>query len=139
MNKSDLESIAEVRIAEATVLLANDPPMPDGAYYLAGYAVECALKACIAKLNNQHDWPDKSFVQDCHTHSVTALLRLAGLKEARDADATGNSAFELNWNIVKDWNERSRYEKHSVEKARELVDAVTDNMHGVLTWIKAHW
>ena len=47
MNKSDFENLANIRIIEAEVLLysGNYP----GEYYLAGYAVECALKACIAK------------------------------------------------------------------------------------------
>jgi len=31
----------------------------DGAYYLAGYAVECALKACIAKGTQRFEFPDK--------------------------------------------------------------------------------
>jgi len=31
----------------------------DGAYYLAGYAVECAIKACIAKGTRRYEFPDK--------------------------------------------------------------------------------
>jgi hypothetical protein len=131
--------LAEVRIAEATALLGLPVPLPDGAYYLAGYAVECALKACIAKTYNQHDWPEKSFVSDCHTHNLGALVRLAGLEVALLADAAANLAFALNWSIVKDWSERSRYERHSQAKARRMVDAVTDNANGVLSWIKARW
>lgn len=61
MNKTDLEQLADLRLAEAAALLGATPPMPDGAYYLAGYAIECALKACIAKLTAQHDFPDKNF------------------------------------------------------------------------------
>jgi len=47
LNKTDLELLADLRLAEAAALLGMAPPMPDAAYYLAGYAVECALKACI--------------------------------------------------------------------------------------------
>lgn len=43
LSRSDFQRLADVRIAEAKVLL--DAGMWDGAYYLAGYAVECALKA----------------------------------------------------------------------------------------------
>jgi hypothetical protein len=32
---------------------------PEGAYYLAEYAIECAFKACIAKRTQQHDFPEK--------------------------------------------------------------------------------
>ena len=46
MNRNEFQELAEVRIGEAGVLLAGGKS--DGAYYLAGYAVECALKACVA-------------------------------------------------------------------------------------------
>jgi HEPN domain-containing protein len=45
LSRTELQQLAEIRIAEANVLLANG--MWDGTYYLAGYAVECGLKACI--------------------------------------------------------------------------------------------
>jgi hypothetical protein len=41
MNRADLQQIAELRLQEARTLLTGG--FPDGAYYLAGYAVECAL------------------------------------------------------------------------------------------------
>jgi hypothetical protein len=97
------------------------------------------LKAAIARLNNQYDWPDKKFVTDCHTHDILALVRLAGLEPARAADAAANPTFALNWSIVQDWNERGRYERHSLVKARRMIDAVTDQANGVLPWIKARW
>jgi hypothetical protein len=139
MDRTDLQGLADVRIEEARALLGLTPPLPDGAYYLAGYAVECALKVAIAKLNNEHDWPDKEFVAKCHTHDILALVRLAGLEAARTADADANPALEQNWLTVKDWSERARYERHSQAKAQKMLDAVTDNVNGVLPWVKAHW
>jgi hypothetical protein len=62
VNRADFQTLADIRLAEARDLLALNPPRPDGAYYLAGYAVECALKACIARGYAQHDWPEKGFV-----------------------------------------------------------------------------
>jgi hypothetical protein len=139
VNRTDLQQLADVRIAEAIALLGLPVPMPDGANYLAGYAVECALKACIAKLYAQRDWPEKQFVSESHTHNILALVRLAGLEVTRAADAGANPALALSWSIVKDWSERSRYERHSLAKARKLVDAVADNVNGVLPWIKVRW
>jgi hypothetical protein len=139
VNRTDLQQLADVRIAETKALLALPAPMPDGAYYLAGYAVECALKACVAMTYNQHDWPEKKFVNDCHTHNILALVHLAGLEAARVADAVANPALGLNWIIVKDWNEQSRYQRHSLAKAQKLIDAVADAANGVLPWIKARW
>jgi hypothetical protein len=139
VNRTDLQGLADVRIDEAQSLLVLIPSRPDGAYYLAGYAVECALKAAIAKLNNQHDWPEKQFVTDCHTHNILKLVQLAGLEAFRAADAATNQALAQNWLIVKDWSERSRYERCSYAKAQKMIDAVTNNVNGVLSWIEVHW
>lgn len=115
------------------------PAMPDGGYYLAGYAVEFALKACIARLTNQGDFPDKQFAQDCFTHSIERLVKLAALKPQRDADAAANSYLEANWIVVKDWTEESRYEQNTEADAKSLIEAITNVTNGVLPWIKARW
>src|ERR1019366_8510670 len=47
MNRSDLHQLTEARVRESQALLAAGEAA--GAYYVAGYAVDCALKACIAK------------------------------------------------------------------------------------------
>lgn len=117
MNRSDFQQLADLRIAEAVALLGLSAPMPDGAYYLAGHAVECALKACIAKGYGAEEWPEKGFVADCHSHEILQLVRLAGLEAARTADVMANPNLGTNWNIVKDWSERNRYERHSLTKA----------------------
>ena len=89
MNRVEFQELADVRIAEAKTLL--DGAMYDGAYYLAGYAVECALKACIAKRTNQDDFPPRpEDVKDCYSHKLDALVKRAGLIQdlaaARKAD-----------------------------------------------------
>lgn len=48
----------------------------DGAYYLAGYAVECALKACIAKQTQRFEFPDKDKVTKGWTHKLNELVKL---------------------------------------------------------------
>src|ERR1043165_6176464 len=125
MNRVDLQQLADLRIAEAQALLTLPTPMPDGAYYLAGYAVECALKACIAKTYVAEAWPEKQFVAESHTHEILKLVKLAKLEKAREADANANPNLAANWGIVKDWSERSRYERHSLAKAQGLCDAIT--------------
>src|SRR5260370_20629525 len=102
VNRTYLQQLADVRIEEARALLTLGVPLPDGAYYLAGYAVECALKACIARRYAEHDWPEKQFVADSHTHNIMALVKLAGLEPERAVDATANVALGANWQVVKD-------------------------------------
>ena len=139
MNRLDLQKLADLRIAEAHALLTLPFPMPDGAYCLAGYAVECGLKACIAKGYGAESWPEKYFVDKCHSHKVLELIRLANLEPARTAAVAANPALAANLTIVKDWSESSRYDRHSQAKAQSLYDAITDTANGVLPWIKVHW
>ena len=113
--------------------------MPDGAYYLAGYAVECALKACICLKYAQYDWPEKKFVADSHTHDLLDLVKMAGLASQKVTDATSDIAFSKNWQLVKDWSEQSRYKRYSLVEAQMMFDAVDNNTNGVLSWIKARW
>ena len=138
MNRADLQALARLRIAEARVLLANGRFA--GAYYLAGYAVECALKACIAKQTARYDFPDKDRVIRSHTHNLQQLLDVSNFKVAFQEEIRRNRAFELNWGIVKDWNERARYSPSFTKaQARDLYSAVNGRKNGVLGWLKRHW
>ena len=76
-----------------------------GAYYLAGYAVECALKACITRQVRQHDFPDKKLANDSYTHDLARLMSIADLKNQLDDTCTHDPTFESNWDIVQDWPE----------------------------------
>ena len=123
---------------EARVLLQNG--FYSGAYYLVGYAVECALKACIAKQIRRYDFPDRKLVNDSYTHDLERLLGVSGLKEELDSESAGNPVLEENWTIVKDWSEQSRYRSSIPEnEARDLFSAVTARRNGVLSWLKRLW
>jgi len=50
VNRKDLQNLARMRLAEANALLTAG--LPDGAYYLAGYAVECALRRASPREHN---------------------------------------------------------------------------------------
>ena len=132
MNRTDFQVLADLRIQEAHALLTLATPLPDGASYLAGYAVECALKACVAKRILAEVWPEKQFSVDCHTHDIVKLVKLAGLEDTKDDDIDKSPNFGTNWNDVKDWSERSRYERHGLAKAQRLYDAITHPIEGVL-------
>jgi hypothetical protein len=137
MNRADFQAIADIRIGEALQLLAAG--MYDGTYYLAGYSVECALKACIARLTNQYDYPDKEFAVACYSHSIERLVKAARLTADRDKDAPAGSGLAVNWGIAKDWTEASRYSRNTEAETRPLIQAITDPTEGVLQWIKARW
>ena len=136
MNRKDFQELSKVRLTEAKALL--DLGHFDGAYYLAGYAVECALKACIAKGTQRHDFPDKRRVDLSHTHNLRDLVRIAGLDDAFSA-ASVNPEFVENWYRVTGWSEQSRYRRHSEESSRQLIVAVDDRRRGVMACIKPHY
>ena len=110
------------------------------AYYLLGYAIECGLKACVAKLIKEHDFPDKQLVLDSYTHDLEQLLRISGVKRQFDAQVRASRSFEANWSTVRDWTETARYDNNVPEvRARDLLNAVTNAESGVLTWLKTLW
>jgi HEPN domain-containing protein len=137
VNRTQLQQLAEERVRDAEALL--NVGQWSGAYYLAGYAVECGLKACIAKLTNMHDFPNKDIAVKSHTHKIESLVEVASLKNDRDVDAIANAALGANWLIVKDWDEKARYQQWTEPQARKLFDAVSHPTNGVLTWIKGRW
>jgi hypothetical protein len=137
VNRTELQQLAEERVRDANALL--NAGQWSGAYYLAGYAVECGLKACVARLTNLHDFPDKDLAQRCYTHKIETLVEVAGLAIQRKTDATANPALGANWLVVKDWDEKARYQLWIEPQARKLFAAITDPTNGVLQWIKGRW
>src|SRR5204863_7366247 len=80
LTRRDFQVLADLRAKEARVLANNGNEQ--GAYYLGGYAVECALKACISKQTRRHEFPPKiEYVREAYSHKLTSLLRLAELEE----------------------------------------------------------
>jgi hypothetical protein len=137
MNRNDLRRLARIRLKEARVLL--EARCFDGAYYLCGYAVECALKACVAKKTRRYDFPDKKTVNDSYSHNLTSLVAVGGLKPLLLQEMNRDPAFALNWTVVSDWSEERRYRLNSEKEARDLYKAVTGRQHGVMRWIRQHW
>lgn len=138
MNRNDLQRLTRLRISESKFLLDNDH-FP-GAYYLLGYSVECALKACIAKQIRRHDFPDLGLVRSSYSHDLEKLLQLSGLDRDFQTARQGNPALELNWSIAKDWSVESRYEWNiSEQTVRDFFQAVGTRTNGVLPWLRARW
>ena len=140
MKKSELQQLADDRIIDAQSLL--DAKRWSAAYYLAGYAAECALKACVlsyVEKNPDVIFREKRYSEQCWTHKIDSLLELADLTADRDQKFAANPAFFLNWQTATDWNPESRYLQLAEVDARSLFEAITNSNHGVLQWIKAHW
>ena len=136
VTRREFQRLAELRASEAGILAQRRKEQ--GAYYLAGYAVECALKACIAKQTRRNEFPPKpDYVRKTYTHDLGELLRLAGLEKQLEADMKSNPVLAGNWTVVKDWNEEKRYVVSRL-KGKDMHAALL-GPNGVLTWIKQHW
>jgi hypothetical protein len=137
VNRKDLQTLANIRIREAQSLLKAKEY--SGAYYLAGYSIECALKACIAKKSRRHDFPDKKAVSDSYTHDLVKLATLADLLQQLNMLGQTDPVFGKNWNLISVWSEESRYRISEESAASEIVDAIMERYHGVMPWVKQHW
>lgn len=138
MNRAQLKKLSRLRIREAKVLL--DKRCYQGSYYLAGYSVECALKACIAKQTRLYDFPDKERVTKSYSHKLKDLVEVAQLKSALDNEVKSNQQFGANWTMVVEWSESFRYNLTMPEKkARDFHAAISDQMDGVLPWLEKYW
>jgi HEPN domain-containing protein len=137
VNRYDLQKLALVRLKDASALFRSG--RFEGAYYLSGYVIECAFKACIAKSTRRYDFPDKAPVQAAHTHDLKQLLSRAKLDTALRVEFERNAEFRLNWLVVQHWSVDSRYQTNGQQQAKELLEAVNDRRHGVLKWIRQHW
>lgn len=137
LKRTDLQKYAQTKLDDATILFQYG--RYSNAYYLAGYAVELGLKACIAAQITAETIPDKAFILKIFQHGFENLIGLAGLttelKDQKDKD----SEFGANWAIVKEWSPDARYETRDVTSSQFLITAIAESDSGVLQWIKTHW
>jgi HEPN domain-containing protein len=90
-NPKEILRIAESRIAEAKVLF--DAGYYEGAFYLAGYSIEMALKAKIClHLDIPNLFEDSKLLDKLKfkTHDIITLLLLSGLRKKFETEMSKN-------------------------------------------------
>ncbi len=131
--RKDFQRLAGLRAKEAIALARSRNHQ--GAYYLAGLAIECALKACIAKKTRRHDFPlDVKQAGKVYSHDLPELLKLANLAAPLDQEMSRNEVLAENWFVVRQWRVDCRYQTSGLN-GRGMIAAMT----GVLEWFKLHW
>src|SRR5215212_8421687 len=102
---AELRKVARARLRDAKALCSAK--RFDGATYLAGYAVEIALKARICVSLRWSGFPDtaKEFegLTTFKTHKLPLLLRLSGRERSI------NPSMEVAWSVVASWDPETRY------------------------------
>ncbi len=138
MNRSDFQELAEVHLLHAQALL--DAQLYSGAYYMCGYVVECALKACICTKTSQFDfYPSPEESRAAWSHDFERLIKAAGFEDEFDAARAADGVLDVNWEIVENWSPDSRYEPRGKPEAQLLLDAIGEPDHGVFSCIKQLW
>jgi hypothetical protein len=136
LNRAEFKKLALTRLDDAKVLLKNR--RYGAAYYVAGYVVECSLKACLANKTQRYQFPPKPEVvrNDYYTHDLQNLARGSGLLEELAREDTKLGTY---WTIVKDWSGASRYDPGDGKRAKDILRAIEDPNDGVLQCIKRYW
>jgi hypothetical protein len=139
MNRTDFQTLAEARVEDAQVLFNNGRFA--AAKYLAGYSVECALKACIAKLTKAGDFPPpaREVSGKVYVHDLETLLGAAGLERAFKDLFRSDLELGANWGVVAKWKQDSRYKAQGKNEAEDLLNAIVDPRHGILSCIRRYW
>jgi len=149
-NPDEIKKLAYERSEEAGILCDNEKY--DGAFYLAGYAIELMLKAKICEnfgVNNLFDESETtksiSFVRGkIKTHDIAVLLIFSGLKNKLQDDKASNNVLDKTMTrLFHDaghclWSEQIRYQRNfqKPENVIELILLLKDDKEGLLQWIE---
>jgi len=134
MLRKDFQSLSLLRMREARALYMAGHF--DGAYYLGGLGVECALKACIARATRRFEFPDRARADRVYTHRLESLLKEAGL----ELELTrASNAVKENWTTVRDWKVELRYSVGKSEAVCRAFLTAATGRDGALPWLKRFW
>ncbi len=139
--RNELKKLAGTRLKEAKLLYNGG--FYDGAYYLAGYVVELALKARICRVLDLTEYLDSGEIsRSFKTHRLDDLVRLAGLQKKFEQAKLINPVLTMNWSLISVWNEQLRYSPIGTSPSllvQRIINALENRNDGVFTWIKKHW
>jgi len=132
--RRDFQNLSVLRVREARRLA--DAGLYDGAYYLGGIAIECALKSAIARATQRYEFPDLERTRRVYTHNLEILLKLSGLDtKLDDAEPHVQDA----WARTRSWNVETRYQTgRAAADVLEFLEAVAGR-RGVLRWLNQYW
>jgi len=136
MNRAEFKNLALTRLDDSRVLVKSR--RYSAAYYVAGYAIECALKACLAKKTQLYQFPPKpeEVKKRYYTHNLQILAEESGILQEIQK---GQAKLREYWTAIKDWTEESRYDRGVAPRAKDLLKAIEDPGDGVLECIKRYW
>lgn len=135
--RTDLRKAARKRLGDAKELLQSKEPHGQGAMYLAGYAVECKLKAIAMEIHGcwtlqelAKNWDVDE--RDVFTHGLECLIQRLPFH----IRFTRSRVWRLFAGQVNRWKPSWRYSPRRIDKkeAGSFIDAV----ECVLKWLEAN-
>jgi HEPN domain-containing protein len=138
MTRRDLQWLASARLLDAEHLF--NAKAYSGAYHFAGVAVECAIKACIAKQTKRFEFPNKPLATAAWEHDITKLIKVANLQNLLEQERARSLAFDQNWTTIIKWQIDSRYDLSTSRTAASvLIASIAHQPDGVLPWLQVYW
>jgi HEPN domain len=137
---TEIRDIASLRLTEATCLFAND--FYDGAFYIAGYALELNFKAKICECLKIDDFYRNHAARSDLSrvflvHNLGRLLILSGLYTAYETEKVTNPRLLAEWCCVLKWSETSRYDQRGTHLRQDAEDFITA-VNYIIQWINLH-
>jgi HEPN domain-containing protein len=143
VNRTELQRLSLERLDDARTLLDNG--RWSGAYYLSGYALECAIKSCVLKNLEETGfiYKDrdnlKALEKKYWIHDLNGLVAVAGLTPVFGVACGADPLLQVYWATASLWNELCRYESRDETQARNLIEAIDNMPNGALQWFRARW
>lgn len=106
----------------------------DLAYYLGGYAAECAMKALICRSIPANTFPPKNTSSTHYVHKIETLLGTAGLQKILEFEQSKDGNLKVAFQIIKDWEPDSRYE--TAKKAKKECQDFLDSVEVFIKWLE---
>ncbi len=133
VGRKTLEKLAKQRLREAHALFESEQYA--GSVYLAGYAVECYLKAAICKAL---DWEE--FRATFAVHDLEGLLLHSGLGRKIESNVKVRDSFTR---VKEVWivhgKQSIRYKDPDLftrKGAEDFLELIADEKRGVVPWVK---
>lgn len=130
-----LKGLAQDRLDEAKLMYQNN--FYQGAYYLAGYAAEFALKALICKRLGVEVFIGGAGLAEVakalQTHHLPTLMVFSGLFLALQEEKINNETLFKAWSKVSEWTEQRRY--MPLECSQQTVSNFINATEKVMQWI----
>ena len=141
---TDLKNIALKRLESAEHLIkAGDW---EGAAYMMGFSLECALKSAICKTLHLQAYPEytknKEVASFFMTHKFDCLYVVSGLTDIFNVNAGGDAYWnwsEFTKNYTGNWVEtRYQLSNWDGQKVSGLFKYLSDTNHGIITEIESN-